>query len=308
MGRKKSEEWEYVTILKKLPKGMCTMKCKFCEHEWDGGPSRIRAHILELKGFGVDKCKSPPKHVKDVVQRLHVGLQANTPGAEIDAEVANLEQLGETFAGVEFDATGGMSSSVNVSASSSKKRKASGSQGILTQSWNLQARKNANMAVRRFFYAEDIPHLKVKSPYFVDMLRAVGEVGSSYKPPYEQLRGKELLEELLLYKEIKKKFQQRPWLDVVSKADLLLHSSCSSTEMHVDSLEFYKVFGPEGALHVSIQTGLGIDELKQRVLSLLSESFIERGSNSEAVEDILSCPCKEKPDIKPALRHGAFWR
>ncbi|MCO5601589.1 hypothetical protein L7F22_055712 [Adiantum nelumboides] len=89
---------------------------------------------------------------------------------------------------------------------------------------------------------------------------------------------------LLLYKEIKEKFHQRPWLDIVSKADLLLHSSSSSTEMHVDSLEFYKAFGPEGALHVSVQTGLGIDELKQRVLSLLSESFIERGSNSKAVE------------------------
>ncbi|MCO5605603.1 hypothetical protein L7F22_059786 [Adiantum nelumboides] len=191
-----TKDWEYVTILKKLPKGMCTMKCKFWEHEWDGGPSRIRARILGLKGFSVDKCKSPPKHVRDVVQRFHVGLQANTPGAEVDVEVANSGQLGETFAGVEFDATGGMSSSVNVSASSSKKRKASGNQGSLSQSWNLQARKNANMAVRRCFYAEDITHFEVKSPYFVDMLRAIGEVGSSYKPPYEQLRGNELLEEV----------------------------------------------------------------------------------------------------------------
>ncbi|MCO5603710.1 hypothetical protein L7F22_057861 [Adiantum nelumboides] len=194
MGRKKSEEWEYVTILKKLSKGMCTMKCKFYEHEWNGGPSRIRAHILGLKGFGVDKRKIPPKHVRDVVQRLHVGLQANTPGAEIDVEVADLGQLGETYAGVEFDVMGGVSSSVNVPVSSSKKRKPSGSQGSLSQSWNLQARKNANMAVRRFFY---IPLFKVKSPYFLDMLRVVGEVGSNYKPPsYEQLRQKELLEKV----------------------------------------------------------------------------------------------------------------
>ncbi|KAI5062895.1 hypothetical protein GOP47_0021442 [Adiantum capillus-veneris] len=97
--------------------------------------------------------------------------------------------------------------------------------------------------------------------------------------------GVKVSDQLLLYKEIKEKFHQRPWLDVVSKADLLLQSSCSSTEMHVDSLEFYKVFGPEGALHVSVQTGLGTDELKQRVLSLLSDNFVTRESYvEEAVE------------------------
>lgn len=90
--------------------------------------------------------------------------------------------------------------------------------------------------------------------------------------------GVKVSDQLLLYKEIKEKFHQRPWLDVVSKADLLLQDSCSSSEMPTDSLDFYKVFGPEGALHVSIQTGMGVNELKQRVLSLLSESFVERES------------------------------
>ena len=61
----------------------------------------------------------------------------------------------------------------------------------------MQSRKNADMIVRRFFYAEDIPHFKVKSSFFKDRLRAVGEVGPSYKPPsYDALQGKELLAEV----------------------------------------------------------------------------------------------------------------
>eukprot|EP00250_Pteridium_aquilinum_P016849 c23323_g1_i1 orf=758-2104(-) len=92
--------------------------------------------------------------------------------------------------------------------------------------------------------------------------------------------GVKVPDQLLLYKEIKEKFHERPWLDVVSKADLLPQSSSTSTDFPSDSLDFYKVFGPEGSLHVSVQTGMGVDELKQRVLSLLSENFLQQEDSS----------------------------
>lgn len=90
--------------------------------------------------------------------------------------------------------------------------------------------------------------------------------------------GVKVSDQLLLYKEIKDRFQDRPWLDVVSKADLLPQNSGSKDALPSDSEEFYKLFGPEGSMHVSVQTGLGVEQLKQRTLSLLSEHFLEQGN------------------------------
>lgn len=94
--------------------------------------------------------------------------------------------------------------------------------------------------------------------------------------------GVKVSDQLLLYKELKEKYHERPWVDVVSKADLLPQNSCTFTDLLSDSLEFYKVFGPAGSLHVSVQTGMGIKQLKQRVLSLLTEIAVNQNSSPAA--------------------------
>ncbi|KAH7288850.1 hypothetical protein KP509_31G046500 [Ceratopteris richardii] len=65
MGRSTCIEWEYVSQVKALRKGQYTCKCKFCPHQWDGGPLRIRAHLLGLIGHGVVACKEVPKEIQD---------------------------------------------------------------------------------------------------------------------------------------------------------------------------------------------------------------------------------------------------
>ena len=61
----------------------------------------------------------------------------------------------------------------------------------------MQLRKNAEEALARFFYVEDIPHGKVESSFFHDMLKVVREVGPSFKPPSAyQLRNKYLSVEI----------------------------------------------------------------------------------------------------------------
>ncbi|KAH7439420.1 hypothetical protein KP509_04G060200 [Ceratopteris richardii] len=42
-----------------------------------------------------------------------------------------------------------------------------------------EARKKVDKVVRRFFFIEDIPLWKVKSPYFIQMLNVVGRVGQT---------------------------------------------------------------------------------------------------------------------------------
>ncbi|MCO5568912.1 hypothetical protein L7F22_022614 [Adiantum nelumboides] len=169
-GSKAERQWEYVSIVKTGPKGQNTCKCKYCGHSWDGGPLHIRAHILGLKGLGVDKCASAPQDAKDVCRRLHVAGGAQNPLESIDTSVSELGDASHGSGNVDVSKVG----SVGVSVSSHKK-KLSKSQGSLVKAWDLQARKEATMAVRRFFYAEDVPFWKVRSPYFLDMISAVGK-------------------------------------------------------------------------------------------------------------------------------------
>lgn len=70
-----------------------------------------------------------------------------------------------------------------------------------------------------------------------------------------------------IYKEIKERFSGHLWLDVVSKFDLLKPSPVvyatekpSPTEFE---LEKYRKSGPDGAIHVSVKTQQGLNEVRQ---------------------------------------------
>ncbi|MCO5612854.1 hypothetical protein L7F22_067125 [Adiantum nelumboides] len=209
MGRVKRPEWQYVEQLKPQKKGQFTCKCKFCEHTWDGGPYRIRAHLLSLSSHGVGPCESVPENIKEVVTRLHVDAKSDgkDPNAYVDALVddlggnASLSQGGASGSmsthasgNAHVSATGTSASKSNV-GSSRKKRK--GAQGPLASAFSLQARKQVDQALRRFFYAEDIPEWKARSSFFLEIVKAIGQVGPSYVPPtYNALRTTELNDEL----------------------------------------------------------------------------------------------------------------
>ena len=153
---------------------------------------RIRAHILGLKGFGVAPCLAAPDTAKDICRKLNVGAkaQANIDVEETDICDEPITQIGSSSLNTEA------SGHVNVSGEPSLKRKKMvDAKGTLGDVW--QMRRQATIAVRRFFYAEDIPHWKVRSPFFLQMLKAVGQAGPSYMPPsYYQLRTKELEDEV----------------------------------------------------------------------------------------------------------------
>ena len=92
MGRDRRPEWAYVVQVKPLGKGQYTCKCKYCPHQWDGGPLRIRAHILGLTGYGVGRCVNAPANVKEICTKLHADSRSNVHGREalVDAMVRDL--------------------------------------------------------------------------------------------------------------------------------------------------------------------------------------------------------------------------
>ncbi|MCO5583486.1 hypothetical protein L7F22_037397 [Adiantum nelumboides] len=204
MGRSKRIEWQYVEKIKALRKGQWTCKCNFCGHVWGGGPHRIRSHLLSLPGQGVGPCDSVTEDVKDIVRRLHA--DASSDGKDnreaIDALVDDLggsasQSQGDASLSTHGEGSTHASGSSKSNVNSSKKRKvAQGARG-LPAAFGLQARKQADQALRRFFYAEDVPEWKVRSPYFLDMIKAIGNVGPSYVPPsYHALRTTHLNNEL----------------------------------------------------------------------------------------------------------------
>ncbi|XP_022980283.1 nucleolar GTP-binding protein 1 isoform X2 [Cucurbita maxima] len=80
-------------------------------------------------------------------------------------------------------------------------------------------------------------------------------------------------DQLAIYKEMKERYGNHLWLNVVSKCDLLKESPVIfSTESydHDDiELERYRRFGPDGALLVSVKNDVGLIELKERVHEML---------------------------------------
>ncbi|MCO5612634.1 hypothetical protein L7F22_066903 [Adiantum nelumboides] len=203
MGRSKRIEWQYVEKIKALRKGQWTCKCNFCGHVWGGGPHRIRSHLLSLPGQGVGPCDSVTEDVKDIVRRLHADASSDGKDSReaIDALVDDLgrsasQSQGDASLSTHGEGSTHASGSSKSNVNSSKKRKVAQGAGGLPAAFGLQARKQADQALRRFFYAEDVPEWKVRSPYFLDMIKAIGNVGPSYVPPsYHALRTTELNDE-----------------------------------------------------------------------------------------------------------------
>lgn len=74
--------------------------------------------------------------------------------------------------------------------------------------------------------------------------------------------------QLITYNEIKGRFGNHLWIDVISKCDLLPDPSTSSLA-NDDDVGRYEKFGPDGAIRVSVKSEVGISELKSKVHDLL---------------------------------------
>ncbi|KAH7437491.1 hypothetical protein KP509_05G074500 [Ceratopteris richardii] len=152
MPRKAGGEWEYVDKVKPLPKGNWTCKCKFCGHVWDGGANRIRAHILGLKGYGVDKCAQAPRNIQEACRKLLAkSSQESGSCSNVNVMYQNEEILENESANVVEDIDASQPCGDSSSLHASQKRKTS--QGPLQKAWEAQARDDADKALRRFFFA-----------------------------------------------------------------------------------------------------------------------------------------------------------
>ncbi|KAJ6685982.1 NUCLEOLAR GTP-BINDING PROTEIN 1 [Salix purpurea] len=118
-----------------------------------------------------------------------------------------------------------------------------------------------------------LSHLPTAILYVHDL---TGECGTS---PSDQF---------VIYKEIKQRFSNHLWLDVVSKCDILQEAPVIfiTEDSDTDNVELarYRKMGPEGAILVSVMDGKGLDELKVQVHEMLVTQM-DRIQNSKIDED-----------------------
>ena len=119
MGRQKGMEWENVLIQVKNAKGTHLMKCKYCNHAFVGGPHRIRAHILGIRGQGVEKCTKASDTVRSQLKNAMVhGNDHLNSDVQKDA---NSNTIVNANANVSTDAS--ISSSLSMNKMATKKQK-----------------------------------------------------------------------------------------------------------------------------------------------------------------------------------------
>ncbi|XP_059633784.1 uncharacterized protein LOC132276393 isoform X2 [Cornus florida] len=93
-------------------------------------------------------------------------------------------------------------------------------------------------------------------------------------------------DQFIIYKEIKGRFSEHLWLDVVSKCDLLHGSPVVfiTEDGDADDLELarYRKMGPDGSIRVSVKNETGLNELKSKVHELLvSQSWRIKSEKSD---------------------------
>ncbi|GMH17186.1 hypothetical protein Nepgr_019027 [Nepenthes gracilis] len=95
------------------------------------------------------------------------------------------------------------------------------------------------------------------------------------------------------YKEIRERFSNHLWLDVVSKCDLLHESPALITEdSDADNPDMarYLKLGPNGAIKVSVRSGTGLDELRKKVHELLICQLSKISGPKAAEQESLQLP------------------
>ncbi|XP_010274614.1 PREDICTED: nucleolar GTP-binding protein 1 isoform X2 [Nelumbo nucifera] len=95
-------------------------------------------------------------------------------------------------------------------------------------------------------------------------------------------------DQFITYKEMRERFNDCLWLDIVSKCDLLQDSPVIfvKEDGNIDHIEVerYKRLGPDGALHVSVKSETGLNELKARVHDLLVSQMARIKSKKSSLE------------------------
>ena len=157
--------WNYVTKLEKLgaTRGTWRFKCSFVNEIRQGSYSRVKAHLLALKGQGISLCRRSTMADKIAMQKLKNEFELKISESERRAVHLPCESL-------------------------SKKRKSCISP--IVASFGIQARDQLDQEIARMFFTGGVPFNLVRKPsYHRSYQFAAASKLDGYVPPsYNKLR------------------------------------------------------------------------------------------------------------------------
>ncbi|TXG62617.1 hypothetical protein EZV62_009611 [Acer yangbiense] len=156
MGREKQKFWEYVEDLNGR------FLCKFCEHRFSGGITRIKSHLSGLKGRDIEICMKVPEDVQLAALQA-IGADPNKRALKNVVETESFHQ--PTVMGV----------------------------------CNKDKSVILDKILAKFAISYQISFELSATPYLVDLLKSIAEFGPSYELPSYSALGSELIPDI--YKE-----------------------------------------------------------------------------------------------------------
>jgi hypothetical protein len=165
--------WRYAEILERTGKGLggnVRIRCRLCNHVWNGSYSRVKAHLLKIPGFGVKFCRVVTVHV--------------------------LEQLKAKVVAASVVANRTLPRDIPLPVEGNEKRKRRGVSAI-ESSFNLDVRRQLDELIARMFYTGGLPFNLARNPYFrkAFMFATNNPIGGYVPPSYNKLRTTLLVQE-----------------------------------------------------------------------------------------------------------------
>lgn len=179
--------WKFVTKIEKgTGGGNVTWSCNICTKICKGSYSRVKAHLLKIKGFGIASCA-----VVTIDQMKH--MQQLLDDAELRKKNAKPKEVPLPSSSTSSNMFSKMSCSSNFSLQSddlttTKKRK--GTLGPLEKAFNLNARDELHSEIARLFYTGGLSFNIARNPHYVRAFSmATQRTIPGYLPPgYNLLR------------------------------------------------------------------------------------------------------------------------
>lgn len=190
-----------------IPGNDHNIKCNYCNATMYAGINKLKYHLAIIPGHGVGACQSCPDEVTtEMVAALEAIKEASSKRKRMKDEIVGIGRSSpQSETQFQSPSIGNSSSTAmpnkSITSSFFNPHTTPRSQPTLN-SFNDKKRKEADMAMRRFWYHNSVSFNYAKSYFYHPMVDAIACVGLGYKAPtYNALRGKELDEELECVKE-----------------------------------------------------------------------------------------------------------
>lgn len=173
--------WKYMTKITKAGgrSGNAKIKCKFCNFEFIGSYSRVKAHLLRIKNKGVKICSKISPTIDAEMQRELAEEERRRKPIEIPLPPASLTQTSSgAWEGIQKIQMGGL------------KRKAIEHNNPIQKAYNMEMRAQLDGEIARAFFSGGLPFHYARNPHYIKSYTMASEFNlSGYIPPtYNALR------------------------------------------------------------------------------------------------------------------------